>query len=270
MRLTVLGRYGPFPAPGGACSSYLLEAPALPGKTGPGDPTVRIVIELGAGSLSRLLAVCPLSNIDAVLLSHLHSDHMSDMLVLRYTLQQMHARGIPVPMPLHVVAPDEPEPEYRMLASSGTFNMVRAEEGMKLRFGALSITLHRMLHPVPSYAMDILEEEPKKFPVFGKNMPPKRLVYTGDTGMNPHLPIICRDAAMLLVDTGQLEVERNIPAAPHLTARQAGELARNAGAGRLIMTHIWGGGMEEEQMQADARTFFPASEIAREMATYEV
>jgi ribonuclease BN (tRNA processing enzyme) len=128
---------------------------------------VRVVLDLGAGTLSRLLEVCPLRNVNAILLSHLHSDHMSDMLVLRYALQQLHKKGVPVPTPLHVVAPGAPEAEFRMLASSGTFDMVRAEDGMRLRFGALNITFHRMLHPVPSFAMDILEEEPVRPPTYG-------------------------------------------------------------------------------------------------------
>ena len=108
MKLTVLGRYGPFPAPGGACSGYLLESGG-----------VTLVMDLGSGALGNLLRRVPGLGLTAVLLSHLHSDHMSDMLVLRYALQQLSARGQPVPMPLTVVSPDEPEAEFRQLAGSG-------------------------------------------------------------------------------------------------------------------------------------------------------
>ncbi|MEL7602623.1 MAG: MBL fold metallo-hydrolase [Bacillota bacterium] len=269
MKLTVLGRYGPFPAPGGACSSYLVEAPAVPG--GRMDETgVRVVLDLGAGTLSRLLEVCPLRNINAILLSHLHSDHMSDMLVLRYALQQLHKKGIPVPTPLHVVAPGAPETEFRMLASAGTFDMVRAEDGMRLRFGALSITFHRMLHPVPSFAMDILEEEPARPPTYGDEPPQRRIVYTGDTGWHEGLVPLCKNASLLLADTGLLAREKTTEFAPHLTAREAGALARSAGVGRLICSHIWGGGITDEEVLQEARIDFPRAEIAQEMMTYEV
>lgn len=270
MKLTVLGRYGPFPAPGGACSSYIVEGPQTPGRDGPGDGKVRIVLDLGAGTLTRLLAYLPLTDINAIFLSHLHSDHMSDMLVLRYALQQLHARGVPVPTPLDVIAPAAPEAEFRMLASAGPFNMIRAEDGMKLRFGALTVTLHSMLHPVPSFAINILEETVRSYPVFGKDPPPKRLLYTGDTGMHPGLPPLCEYAAILLADCGLLEKDPNQRAAPHLTAGEAGELARNNGVGRLLMTHLWGGHDMEAQMLADAQAFFPAAEVVREMATYEI
>lgn len=265
----VLGRYGPFPAPGGACSSYLLEGPAEKGKTGLNDPTVRVVLDLGAGTLTRLLAITPLDKIEAIVLSHLHSDHMSDMLVLRYALQQLHARGVRVPTPLNVIAPGEPEPEFRLLSSAGPFNMIKAEDGMKLRFGAMTITLHRMLHPVPTYAMEILEETPKRYPVYGQDPPPKRIVYTGDTGMHPELPPLCKYASLLLADAGLLEKDGSRSHA-HMTAQEVGELARNAGVGRLLLTHIWGGDLDEEQLLKHAQAYFPAAEIAREMASYEI
>ena len=122
MKLTVLGRYGPFPAPGGACSGYLLQS---------GD--ISLGLEMGSGSLRNLLRYLPDLNLTAMLVSHLHSDHMSDMLVLRYALQQLSAHGRPVPMPLSVVAPDEPEAEFRQLAGSGVFDMVPARDGLRIR-----------------------------------------------------------------------------------------------------------------------------------------
>ena len=73
MRLTVLGKYGPFPAPGGATSGYLIEQ---------GD--TRVLFDCGSGVLTRLLAQCPLEQLDAVVLSHLHEDHVADMQVLAY------------------------------------------------------------------------------------------------------------------------------------------------------------------------------------------
>lgn len=270
MKLMVLGRNGPFPAPGGACSGYLVEGPLEPGKTAPDDPSVRIVLDLGAGTLSRLLSVCPLKNLDAVILSHLHSDHMSDMLVLRYALQQYRARGVNVPLPLPVVAPGEPEAEFRMLTSSGTFNMVRAEDKMKLRFGALTVTLHRMYHPVPSYAVDILEEELPQPPSYGPKLPKKRLFYTGDTGLTEHLVPACADATVLLADTGLLAREKTTQFAPHLTAQEAGQTAKRAGVGQLICTHLWGGGIPEDQVLSEARAEFENTVVAQEMHIYEI
>ena len=75
MKLTVLGNNGPFPAAGGACSGYLVIE---------GDK--KILIDCGNGVLANLQKFIKLEEIDAVILTHLHSDHMSDMMVLRYAV----------------------------------------------------------------------------------------------------------------------------------------------------------------------------------------
>ncbi len=265
MKLTVLGRYGPFPAPGGACSSYIIE-----GSSPDGAKTARLLLDLGSGGLSRMLQVCPLTGIDAILLSHLHSDHMSDMLVLRYALQQLGTRGGPVATPLTVVSPAQPETEFRMLASAGVFDMIAAQDGMRLRFGPLTVMLHRMLHPVPTFAMEIEEDLPERPPMYGDEPVHKRLIYTGDTGMHGALPGICEKAALLLADTALLAADKTGEFANHLTAREVGQLARRAGVGRLLCTHLWGGGYSEQQILQEVRESFPAAEIAQEMGVYYI
>ena len=74
MYLTILGNNGPFPAPGGACSSYLLESDS--GET-------KLLIDAGTGSLARLMDIARPETLDAVVLSHLHFDHMSDLLPMQ-------------------------------------------------------------------------------------------------------------------------------------------------------------------------------------------
>ena len=71
MYLTVLGNNGPFPAPDGACSSYLLESDS-------GETT--LLLDAGTGSLARLLQHVRVEALTGVAISHLHFDHMSDLL----------------------------------------------------------------------------------------------------------------------------------------------------------------------------------------------
>src|SRR5262249_55781549 len=65
MRLTVLGCAGSFPGPDSACSAYLVEADGY-----------SLMLDFGTGSLSALQRFADLKKIDAILLSHLHCDHM--------------------------------------------------------------------------------------------------------------------------------------------------------------------------------------------------
>ena len=79
MKLTILGEYGPFAPAGGACSSYLLQ-----GKHGG-----NILLDLGNGGLAQMQKYLSISQIDAVVLTHLHFDHISDLQILGYALSQL-------------------------------------------------------------------------------------------------------------------------------------------------------------------------------------
>ena len=246
MKLTVLGRHGPFPAPGGACSGYLIEA---------GD--TKLCVDLGSGTLGNLRNILPGLKLDGILLSHLHSDHMSDMLVLRYALTQLSAKGTEIGLPMTVVAPETPEVEFRQLASSGVFEMVHAKAGLKLRFGEVTVTLYSSAHPVETYAFDIEHKG-------------KRIFYTGDTGMYTELVRQCMGADILLADACFLDGEKPGENAPHLTAGEAGKVAKEAGVGQLICTHIWGGRDMAGEILTEARRQFPNTIVAEEMHEYFV
>ncbi len=244
MKLTVLGKYGPFPAPGGACSGYLLECGSK-----------KLLLDLGSGTLSRLLQLQGSLKIDAVLLSHLHSDHMADMLILRYALQQLRSRGQDVPMPLTVIAPDSPEEEFRLLSTSGVFDITAAQDKLRARIDDITITLHRMTHPVPTYAFSITHEG-------------RKLFYTGDTGWREDLTELCRGADLLLADTCFTDADRKYAVSAHLTASEAGRIAREAGVKQLVCTHLWGGGPTPDITLKEASARFPDTVVAEEMRSY--
>jgi ribonuclease BN (tRNA processing enzyme) len=65
----------------------------------------------------------------------------------------------------------------------------------------------------------------------------KRIIYTSDTG--PHWsPLVFAPGADLLLSEATYQHD-DIRAPIHLSARQAGELARAADAKRLVITHLW-------------------------------
>ena len=135
MKLTVLGKYGPYPGAGGATTSYLLECG---GK--------KLLIDAGSGSLSRVQEYCALEELDGIILTHLHSDHCSDMFILRY-LRTDH-------MP-PVFMPCTPETEYGVLHSSKKFEITGISEDLSLQWTDTDIKLSfcRTIHPVECYAV---------------------------------------------------------------------------------------------------------------------
>src|SRR5262245_34000632 len=87
MRLTVLGSSGGYPAPGSACSGYLVE-----------DGDSRLWVDAGSGTFARLLEHCSPDELSAVLISHLHADHWTDLIVGLHALQFAFKRDEPLPV----------------------------------------------------------------------------------------------------------------------------------------------------------------------------
>jgi ribonuclease BN (tRNA processing enzyme) len=76
------------------------------------------------------------------------------------------------------------------------------------------------------------------------------LAYTGDTGPSLDLVPLARGADMLLAEASY---PRNVPADSERylsSARQAGQLASHADAGRLILTHLMPGTSPEDSVRA--------------------
>jgi ribonuclease BN (tRNA processing enzyme) len=63
------------------------------------------------------------------------------------------------------------------------------------------------------------------------------LAYTGDTGPTHHVEVLARDADLMLAEATWQDRDDLLPF--HMSSRQAGDHAREAGVGRLVLTHIW-------------------------------
>jgi ribonuclease BN (tRNA processing enzyme) len=81
------------------------------------------------------------------------------------------------------------------------------------------------------------------------------LAYTGDTGPSPLLAELARGADVFLAEATEPWQLAGSEARYLSTARQAGEVAREAGAGRLVLTHLWPGTDPEEAVRAAAESY---------------
>ena len=222
MKLHVIGCYGPYPNAGGAASGYLLEHE---GKA--------LLMDCGAGVLGKLMALWDPAALECVLLSHLHFDHASDMLVLRYYLERMGKT-------LDVYVPEEDASPLRQLLTAPAFRVQPYPE--KLSVMGLTVTNLPVRHPVPCRALRVTDGE-------------KTLVFTGDTTVCPGLEAFAQGADVLLADSAFLSSEWN-EKMPHMSAKMCGELAADARAKRLFLTHL-APRHAPETVEADARQAFP-------------
>ena len=245
MRLTVLGAYGSFPGAEGACSGYLVEA-----------EETRVLLDCGNGVLSRLQRYCRVEELDAIIVSHLHFDHMADLLVLQYGLGTKKLLGETIEqMSLHL--PPTPEDVVKLLDYQDVFAKTFIRDGVLAQIGPLTVSFTRMEHSAESYAVGITEGG-------------KKLAYSGDTVYNPGLIDAAQDADLFLSESTGLQGEHALSDEfPHMTARLAAEAARQARARRLLLTHYWYE-VPREEYRAEARAVFPGAELAEELVTYEV
>lgn len=239
MKFTVLGKYGPYPPESGATSGYLLECAGL-----------KILLDCGSGTAARLQRLTDLEDLDAVVLSHLHQDHMSDLGVLNYAMQMLTKKGLRRGK-LPVYLPGEPADVRTMI--QGFDHMEASVYGERLDFPGLSTILRPVRHPVPCYAM-LLQGEGRTF------------FYSGDTAYFEGLAELIKGADCALMDACFLGEH---PEGPHLSARQAALVAQRAGAKRLYLTHV-PPYADEAAYQREAGAVFPGAQVVREMESYTV
>lgn len=243
MKLTVLGNNGPFPSAGGACSGYLLT----------NGPT-NILIDCGNGTLGNLQKITGLDKLDAVILTHLHSDHISDMHVLKYAVQIKRARG-QFDHTIRVYAPPEPAEEYARLDVKDAFELITVSNDTVLKFGDITLTFARMKHPAMDYAV-AAECGGRKF------------VFSGDTSWTDEIVAFSMGSDLVMLDAGFLEKDHT-PNSPHMTAAQCGTAASMAGARRLLLTHFWPE-YDVNDLLDEARRNFDNVEAAEIMKSYEI
>jgi len=248
MRLTVLGCAGSFPGPESACSAYLVEAEGF-----------RLLIDFGSGSLSALQRYAGLDQVDAILLTHLHCDHMLD--ACTYVVVRRYAPGGPLP-PLPVYAPlgaaerisaaysaeNEPVDDvYTFYAlQPGTFPI-----------GPFTVTADRVNHPIETYGVRVEHGG-------------RVLAYSSDTAPCEPLLRLAQGADLFLCEASYLDGVANPPDL-HLTGGEAGEAATKADVGKLLLTHLvtaWGS--EASTVEAACAAYAGPVEVVRPGARYDL
>jgi ribonuclease Z len=97
-----------------------------------------------------------------------------------------------------------------------------------------------------------------------------KLVVVGDTGRTDNILEHCRDADALVIESTYLDEEAEMARQfAHLTAKQAAELAKEAGIKKLILTHL-SRRYRERDVLAEAQSVFPNSVVARDFDSFQV
>lgn len=208
LTLTVLGCSGSYPGPGQACSGYLVRGGGA-----------CVWLDAGSGTLANLQRFVGLGDVDAVVLSHEHPDHWSDIEGFYVALTYGSARrvGVPVYAPAAVrsltTGPMEPAFAWHVVG-----------DGDRVAVGGLSFLFSRTDHGPETLACRVDGDG-------------SSLAYSADTGPGWSLSALGGPVDLALCEASYTDDKQGVPG--HLTARQAGAMARGAGARRLLLTHLW-------------------------------
>ena len=253
MKLTVLGCSGSFPSTESACSSYLVEADGF-----------QLLLDLGNGALGELQRHTGLYDLDAIALSHLHTDHCVDMCAYFVARYYRLDGGRCSPMPVY----GPQGTEHRLTIAYGdtpsdssmseVFDFRTVASGHVFDAGPFRVTTALVDHPVEAYAYRVEHRATGR-----------TLTYSGDTGPSEALDELASGSHLFLCEASFTDGKEHIPGL-HLNGREAGEAAVRAGVERLLLTHIppW----TDPQINArDAKAVFRGPvEIARAGAVHEV
>lgn len=217
--LTVLGCAGSHTGPGRACSGYLLQA----------DGT-SVLLDCGNGSTANLQLHCDISEIDAIVVTHRHVDHCVDLIGMYYALR-FHDEG-PRSIDLYA-APEVVDMLTGMLSEDSAlefreaFRCHEVTGGDHLDLGPFVIDLFDSVHPVPTVSVRV-------------DYQGTVLTYSSDSAGGDQLLAAARGADTFLCEATWQGDADQWPGGIHLVARDAGRIAREAGVGRLVLTHVLG------------------------------
>lgn len=230
----VLGGSGTYPAPGSACSGYLFKS-----------ATTNLWVDCGPGSFANLQRHIKPSQVNAILLSHMHLDHVLDLYPFLYNIRYgPEATG---PQGLDVYAPEGAAEFLCSLVSPGdpTFggylNFKTITNTLIQEIGDFEIRFGQTTHPVETYAVRLTTNN-------------QTVAYTADTGSTAAVSNFVWGANLLIAEAS-LQAPSKEMAAVHMTAAEAGDMATRACVSQLLLTHIVPGLDPKVSLEQAARGF---------------
>jgi ribonuclease BN (tRNA processing enzyme) len=229
VQVTVLGKSPSWQDAAGACSGYLVQ-----------EDGFTLLLDCGNGVFSKLRRHCDYVDVDAVLITHLHADHFLDLVPFSYALSYA-PRQQPVPVGGHPGTSHPARP--RLYLPQGAAMVLRTIVGCwgaedlvdkafsvheygsadELTAGPLRIRFCEVPHFTVTHAVDLAANG-------------SRFTFSADCRPNDELVAFAHGTDVLMIEATLPRPERT-GIRGHLTAREAGELGRRAGARRLVVTH---------------------------------
>lgn len=249
--LTVLGSAGSHPGVGRMCSGYLLTHTNT-------HTSTRILIDAGNGATANLQRYIAFEQLDAIVLSHRHIDHIADMIGMFYALRYAPESHGPIP----VYAAEEVADTLASILQrdskndlAGTFTFTTLTNDTAVTINDVTLTAISAVHSVPAVSVKFVADD-------------TTFVYSGDTAANPELVTFARHADVFLCEASWTGDATHYPGGIHLTATGAGEHARDADVKELILTHLVAAADPLVALQEAQAAYRGPIRLANDLTTY--
>lgn len=249
MRVTVLGSGTAVPNPDRFPAGYLIQ-----------DRGRNVLVDLGPGVLRRAAAAgLDLDDVDAVLLTHYHTDHCADVAALLFGLRNPRYAGR---RPLVIVG----AVGLRALVAT----LTQAWPWLKPRGYELELReIEPGAHEVAGVAVEAVRiehtEQSLGYRVSGENG--AIAAFSGDAIECPGLVPLARGADLFVCDTA---FPTAAPGSGHMTPTEAGRAAAAADARLLCPTHFYPE-CDGHDLEAEARAVFDGEVVlARDLLAFDL
>jgi ribonuclease BN (tRNA processing enzyme) len=218
VELTVLGAGTAVPSPGRSPAGYLLRSGGSP-----------LLFDLGPGTVARLAgAGVSYRDLRRVFVSHLHSDHVLDLVTLLQASNATPGWSREAPLELYGChglsrLVDQVKAAFDGTAPEG-FPLRVVEMGAERRdFDGFTVETALTAHTDTSLAFRIESDG-------------QVVVYSGDAIESPALARLAREADAFVCECS---FPRGWRTPDHVTADGAGRMARAAGVRQLVLSHLY-------------------------------
>ena len=200
--------------------------------------------------MSNLQRFIQLDEVDAVVITHEHPDHWSDLEGLAIAFKWGLRRDGPA-----VFAPEGLQTMMRVGTAADVFTWHSISESREVSLEEVKLSFSRTDHSVPTFAVRA-ECQGRKFG------------YSADTGPRWRLAALGTDLDLALCEATFLADKEGT--VQHMSARQAGTSAAEAGVKRLVITHLMPGVDKHAAAEEASRSFGVAVDVAAIGARFEV
>lgn len=218
IELTVLGTQSPYAKEKNACPSFLLQY-----------KNHKVLLDCGSGS-HRFFPMQDMENL-CIIISHFHRDHYNDIYNYLYS-SYVYKNQKKLTTPIQLYLPNKPKSIYNDIknAKLSFSTCKKISKNQTFKFGDFIFEFIKIKHSnhIVSFATKIKTDN-------------KTIIYTGDCSYKSKEEIseFANNCDLLICESSLLKKHEFPKYCNHLTAEQAGEIAKEAKAKKLILTHFW-------------------------------